>query len=105
MYDALCTNAADSEGIALAYQLLCDQVGIPCQMIEGTLDGVPHCWNLVQLEGSWWHTDVTQQNGEGSFLSTDAALSSRYIWSTEDYPACTGDPAVLDLPAVTDAEP
>lgn len=105
VYDALCTNAADSEGIALAYQLLCDQVGIPCQMIEGTLDGVPHCWNLVQLEGSWWHTDVTQQNGEGSFLSTDAALSSRYIWSTEDYPACTGDPAVLDLPAATDAEP
>lgn len=89
VYSALCLGSADSEGIALAYSLLCQQAGITCQLVKGTLDGQPHCWNIITLGEDSWHLDVTRSDLEGSFLYGDSAMSSfGYSWSQEDYPVC-----------------
>ena len=51
------------EGYARAYKVLCDQFGIPCVLIRGTvLQGgtrIGHMWNGVQIDGKWYLTDVT----------------------------------------------
>lgn len=91
VYSALCQGQADSEGIALAYLLLCRQANIPCQLVQGTLDGVPHWWNLITLEDVSWQLDVTSGDGAEGFLHTDGEMeASGYNWSREDYPVCAG---------------
>lgn len=86
-YSALMENRADSEGLALAFQLLCQQLKVECSLVQGTLDGSPHFWNVVTLsEGEYRHVDASQEEG---FLFTDQELSALgYTWDTEDTPAC-----------------
>lgn len=47
------------EGYARAFKVLCDQVGIPCVLVEGYTDSTDHMWNNVQLDGNWYGVDVT----------------------------------------------
>lgn len=44
-------------GYALAYKYLLNEVGINCYMV--TSESMNHAWNLVELDGSYYHVDVT----------------------------------------------
>lgn len=61
------------EGISKAFKLLCDGAGIPCICVIGCAGKAPekkepdHMWNMVKLDGLWYHVDVTY----------DLALSAR----------------------------
>lgn len=57
-YDALVTGVADGYGYALAYQLLCEEMGIECETVPGTAGGASHAWNAVTLDGVVGYTDV-----------------------------------------------
>lgn len=93
VYDALCLGSANSEAIALSYQLLCKQADIPCQVVQGTLNGVPHFWNIVETDDAHWHVDLTKGAPEQERLHTDYyMLSNGYYWSKDDFPRCDGDP-------------
>ncbi len=64
-YGALVQGAAVCAGYARAYQLLMQRAGIPAWYVTGSSinpgTGMPenHGWNLVQLDGEWYYTDVT----------------------------------------------
>ncbi|MCC8129181.1 MAG: hypothetical protein LIO51_04485 [Clostridiales bacterium] len=88
VYTALVTGRANSEGAALAFQYLCDQAGLTCLTVQGTLDGSPHWWNLVEVDDVWHHADVTAGDSQDDFLRSDSQVSERYTWNTEQYPAC-----------------
>lgn len=91
-YDALVGGAADSEGAALAYQLLCDQAKVECVVVWGELDGAPHFWNIVTEDGqAYRHVDLTA----GLFAVTDAELAEHgaYAWDSAEYPACVSSAA------------
>lgn len=89
VYDALCIGSANSEGIALSYQLLCQQAGIDCALVQGTLNGTPHWWNIITLDGVSWLVDATRADPEEDFLhGDDSFLAAGYNWSREDHPAC-----------------
>lgn len=91
VYDALCLGTANSEAIALSYQLLCKQADIPCRVVQGTQNGVPHFWNIVDADGTHWHVDLTSGAPEQERLCTDYhMLSLGYYWSKDDYPRCDG---------------
>ncbi|MGM9607129.1 MAG: hypothetical protein ACI3XJ_06450 [Oscillospiraceae bacterium] len=86
-YDALVEGVADSEGAALAYQLLCDQAKVECVVVRGKLDGAPHFWNIVTEDGQEYrHVDLSA----GLFAVTDAELTEQgtYEWDSAEYPAC-----------------
>lgn len=52
------------EGYARALQLLLNQSGIPSMLVTGTAEGA-HMWNLVRIDGQWYHADPTwDDNGE-----------------------------------------
>ena len=61
-------------GYARGYQMLMQKVGIPCFYVSGIADNGTgwggHAWNLVQLDGEWYYTDVTwdDQNDDGGSL-------------------------------------
>lgn len=85
-YHALVEGAADSEGMALAYKELCDLTELPCQVVEGDLDGVPHFWTIVTLEEGSFHVDPFREDG---ILLTDAQMAQAgYTWPEGEYPVC-----------------
>ena len=102
-YGALVEGFAGSEGVALAYKALCDALGIECIVVRGNLGAMgadERCWNIIGLEGEYYHVDVSAfawGNRSAAFLLDDAALWGIYLWDTEAYPACTGKLRYSDL--------
>lgn len=53
------------EGYARAFKVLCDELDIPCVLVDGVAKGDQdekpggHMWNYVQLDGGWYAVDVT----------------------------------------------
>jgi len=56
-YGALVEGMAVCEGYARAYELLCRKAGIPVCIVSS--DDRNHDWNMVQLDGKWYHVDTT----------------------------------------------
>ena len=110
-YGALVEGFADSEGVALAYNALCDAVGIECIVVRGnigTMGAEERCWNIIGLEGEYYHADVSAfawGNRSAAFLLDDAGLWGIYLWDTEIYPACTGKLRYTDLVPVIPPAP
>ena len=64
IYGALCGAEASCEGYAKTAKYLLDQLDIPCFVVLG--NSTPpgsrtqsHMWNAVQLNGNWYHLDLT----------------------------------------------
>ncbi len=97
-YDALLRKESDSEGAALAYQLLCNQAGIPCYLVRGTLDDQPHFWNIVRSESdAFRHMDLSI--GAAGLTDEELLTHGAYVWDSTDYPACTAPEPTEDPPS------
>lgn len=89
-YHALVQHQADSLGLALSMSLLCQQLEFSCQIVEGTLDGKAHCWNLVSTQDGWRHLDLTHPTEEaGPFLTDQQLEDAGYLWDRNTFPACS----------------
>ncbi len=64
-YGALCEGMAVCEGYAKSFQFLCYCVGINSAQVYGTGDGEPHMWNIVEIDDTWYHTDLTWDDPVG----------------------------------------
>lgn len=75
-YGALVNKKAVCSGYTAAFQLLMERLGIPVTTI--TSGSMNHAWNMVQLDGSWYHVDVTWDGAlwYGCFLKSDAAITN-----------------------------
>jgi len=98
-YGALCLGVAVCEGYSKAASILLNRSGVETKIITGTSKGVGHAWNLVKIEGEYYHLDVTwddpYQADEKSgimyhyFNLTDAEISGDHQWDKSKYEACT----------------
>ena len=99
-YAALVEGRANSEGLAFAYVELCRQLGVDCRIVYGQKDWQEHCWNIVRLDGSYYHVDVsaaiTYGPGDG-FLMNDEQAWSKYRWDVASYPKCAGELNLGDI--------
>ena len=57
-YGALVDKVAVCQGYSLAFKVLMDRIDVPCVMVLGA-EEMNHIWNAVQLDGKWYHMDVT----------------------------------------------
>jgi Transglutaminase-like superfamily len=97
-YEALANRSAVCQGYALlTYQLL-EEAGIESQIVTGTGNGQPHAWNLVNIEGKWYHLDTTfddpipDKQGRVTysyFNMSDEQLGKDHQWDRSKYPAAT----------------
>lgn len=62
----LVDGVAVCDGYARSLMYLLNSCGIPTTMIYGTADGVPHAWNLVEIQGNTYHVDVTWADQDGN---------------------------------------
>ncbi|HBN57014.1 MAG TPA: hypothetical protein DD414_09590 [Lachnospiraceae bacterium] len=56
-YNALVERSAVCQGYTLAYAELLKKAGIPFDFCAST--AMNHIWNYVQIDGKWYHVDVT----------------------------------------------
>ena len=56
-YDLLVNGTAVCQGYATAYMDLLNRAGVSCVAVES--EEMNHVWNLVQVDGNWYHVDVT----------------------------------------------
>lgn len=97
-WSALTEGAADSEGLALAYELLCQQESISVYVVPGTLNGEQHFWNIVATADGFRHLDLSA----GVAAHSDAEMASAgYSWDTQAFPAC-GDPIEIAEPPASE---
>ena len=93
-YNLLVDGTSVCSGYAEAYQDLLNRVGIPC--ISVISEPMKHVWNLVNLDGSWYHVDLTWADPTSDiygqvdhtyFLVTDEEISAgenpHYDWETD----------------------
>ncbi len=99
-FGALIDGKASGQGFAMALKLMCDQLDIPCMVVLGRRDSVDHGWNIVRLDGKYYHVDASvfsQVGPENAFLLGDGWMSDRCWWDAELYPACDGPLAYSDF--------
>lgn len=109
-YGALVTGDTVCKGYAMAWKVLMDRIEIPCLVVcKGDKS---HLWNMVQLDGKWYHVDVNKGNNNipvlqgrcayTDFLVTDDAMSKHESWYVpgtsyrdvdhyDTFPACTDE--------------
>lgn len=96
------------EGVCQAYSLLAkamlDAAGIESRLVfedatatnnKGTED---HMWNMVRLDGKWYHMDVTWDDPIGGntvrydyFLKSDTTMGQNHTWNQPNLPAASKD--------------
>lgn len=99
-YAALVGGRANSEGTALAYIVLCRELGVDCRIVYGQEDWIEHCWNIVRIDGSYYHVDITaaiEDGAEAGFLMNDEMAWGHYRWDVSSYPKCSGELRYSDL--------
>ena len=91
-------------GYATTFRLLMQMLDIPCMVIHNS--EAYHSWNLVQLDGAWYHVDVYGALGTGSYYSfnvPDAMMAQE--WDQGFFPAAVSldyNPAYLAAEEVDD---
>ncbi len=58
-YGALVNKKALCSGYSMAMKLMLNRVGVSCTQVKGISKDVGHMWNLVRIDGAWYHLDVT----------------------------------------------
>ena len=100
-YGALVRGSAVSEGFAMAFKALADELGLECRVVLGYLDGQVHAWNIISLYGDYYHVDVAMSrvNGiETAFLKRDADFEEMlYTWDRENTVRCEGELTLDDI--------
>lgn len=93
------TLVTENKGVCQAYALLMDkmliQAGIETMYVKGTAGNDRHAWNLVKVDGNWFHVDATWNDPIGNkagevsykyFLVADSQMAKTHTWTKEQYP-------------------
>ena len=106
-FGALNRRSAVGEGFAMAFKALLDEMGFDNRIILGYLDGMLHAWNIVLLDGHFYHIDVAlssigedEEESEDGFIrfGTDEDFREMlYDWDVESVPASDGPLTIDDL--------
>ncbi|MCQ2516523.1 MAG: transglutaminase-like domain-containing protein [Saccharofermentans sp.] len=66
-YGIICNNYGVCESYSEAFALIARTLGMEAIMETGTLDGGPHEWSKVKINGNWYVVDVT--NNDNDYVS------------------------------------
>ena len=94
-FGALVEASATSEGYAMAFKALMDLLGVESHVVQGEREDERHVWNIVQIDGYYYHIDVSLLALLGPeytlFLSDEIMiLQNGYSWDTRLYPTADG---------------
>lgn len=92
------------EGIAKSVKILCDQLSIPCIIAISENNPLKHikyrhAWNVIQINGAWYHLDATFDNSLGK-------TEVRYDYFNLDDKSIFKDhePVIYKVPSCSDGD-
>lgn len=93
-YHALSEHKANSLGLSLTMALLCQELDLPCQLVEGTKDGSLHYWTILSTQEGYRHLDLSQNlTGKESPFRSDRYMAEHgYRWDSDSMPLCGEQP-------------
>lgn len=103
-YGALVKKKAACEGYARSFNLLLSKIGVKSLLVIGTANNSSftgnHAWNLVNINGKYYHCDATWDIYKNSysaiwssesrydyFMLTDKTIGTNHFWNHKAYPA------------------
>lgn len=87
-YGVLKYGNAVCVGYATTFRLFMQMLGIDCMVVHNT--DCFHSWNLVKIDGEWYHTDVYSDAGKDdyeSFNMNDIICAQKSTWDMTYFPA------------------
>lgn len=87
-YGVLKFHNAVCVGYATTFRLFMQMLEIPCKVCHNTERY--HSWDLIQLDGGWYHTDIYSDVGSSSyahFNMTDTIWGQSQSWNHDYFPA------------------
>lgn len=88
-YGVLKYKNAVCVGYATTFRLFMQMLDIECMVVHNTESY--HSWDLVKLDGEWYHTDVYSDAGSRTYRSFNMSDSDcGQSWDREFFPAATG---------------
>ncbi|MGN1304917.1 MAG: transglutaminase domain-containing protein [Oscillospiraceae bacterium] len=102
IYGALVDKSTVCGGYAKAFSYLCSKVGIETITMLGDFNETPHMWNMVKIDGEWYHIDVTSGNAMNTdfpyirydyFCVTDDIINKYHVVYDQpfDYPKAASE--------------
>ena len=99
-YTLVQEGKAVCQGYALFATKLLRALGVEAMYVTGEVYSGGHAWNLVKVDGDWFHLDTTWNDpvpdrGSGVrynyFLVSDQVLRADHVWQTANYPAADSE--------------
>ena len=102
-YGVMLNKKAVCEGYSRAAALLLRLSNVETELISGTVEDDPsnavtdenHMWNLVKIDGKWYHMDATWDDPIGGeewhmYMNLDdSIISTNHEWDKSKYESCT----------------
>ena len=63
-FGVLTDNVGVCESYSRAFQYICQRIGVENLLIVGESQGIGHMWNMISIDGEWYHNDLTWDDGE-----------------------------------------
>lgn len=85
-YSLLNHGVGDSKAFAVVYAAMCRQSGLDCQVVSGTRNGEAWCWNVLKVDGAYYHLDLLGSSQSGGFSAKTAEQMTDYVWDYSAFP-------------------
>ena len=88
-YGVLKYGQAVCVGFATTFRMFMQMLGIDCMVVHNSY----HSWDLVSLDGEWYHVDVYSDVGSGGYANfnmTDEMAAGGHEWDRSFFPAAEG---------------
>lgn len=100
-YSLLCEGIAHSLSFAAVFRAESTSAGLECLLVSGTRGGETHYWNMLRLNGDYYHLDLMRAvelgEPELTFLTPEQLAEEAYDWDRSAYPE-TPEPDEPDTP-------
>lgn len=90
-YGVLKYHNAVCVGYATTFRLFMQMMDIECMVVHDSY--LSHSWDLVKLDGQWYHTDIYSDSGSGNYANfnlSDTMASRSHEWNRDFFPAADG---------------
>lgn len=81
-HDAIEHGQTVCQGYSLLGYKMLKASGIPVLIAEGSVNTGEHAWNMIQLDGKWYHLDLTWDDPVGA--APEAGISYKYYLKSDE---------------------